>query len=378
MSPETRSSAKATAEAGPSATQGQSIALSSATTDTNQTVTHADLMQFYKQIRAEDDRRREDDNRRREDDNRRREEEDRLREEEDRRREERNLSFQQQSLSFQQQSLSFQQQSLGFQQQSLSFQKLLMDRFGPSPANTSDQPSPSPSLATQIEVETSKPSASADVIDVPDVPDVPDVHAALASDTTTSRSASPAIFSVEADCQIRGEEESYEHLAEVQVETVDAGVTARLTTVEADIDAPAPASVAQPVLAAKTAHSSVKKGKICEAINSREKTDTLYTIPALSEYLVLQTLLSLVPIAKIPYIAHSTVMRTDWLSRPPDMRQQAFNILPIETVNTASQMPTRPQTASARWQLFIRHATRFLSYCACQSDCHFRTQRIHS
>ena len=78
------------------------------------------------------------------------------------------------------------------EERNLSFHQLLMDRFGPSPANSGSQLSPSPSLGTQVEDETAKPSASADVVDVHDVPDVPDVHAAPASYTTASRPAAPA------------------------------------------------------------------------------------------------------------------------------------------------------------------------------------------
>ncbi|CAK7565704.1 MAG: hypothetical protein SEPTF4163_003627 [Sporothrix epigloea] len=99
----------------------QSIAPSSAAADTNRPVTSADLLQFFQQMREEDNHRRDEEN----EENRRRDEPNRI-----------------------------------FQEQSLSFQKLLMDRFGPSPANTSSQPSPSPSLGTQVEDETAKPSAS--------------------------------------------------------------------------------------------------------------------------------------------------------------------------------------------------------------------------
>ncbi|CAK7568702.1 MAG: hypothetical protein SEPTF4163_006702, partial [Sporothrix epigloea] len=149
MSPDTRSSAKAAAEAGPSASQGQSIAPSSAPADTNaRPVTSADLLQFLQQMREEDNRRREEDNRRRDEDNRR---------------------------------------NRSFQEQSLSFQKLLLDRFGPSPATTSSQPSPSPSLGKLVEVETAKPSASADVIDVQDVHDVHAAPTSIIREITPSR-----------------------------------------------------------------------------------------------------------------------------------------------------------------------------------------------
>ncbi|CAK7565705.1 MAG: hypothetical protein SEPTF4163_003628 [Sporothrix epigloea] len=268
MSPNTRSSAKAAAEAGSSASQGQSIAPSSAAADINRPVTSADLLQFFQQMREEDNHRRDEEN----EENRRRDEQNRI-----------------------------------FQEQSLSFQKLLMDRFGPSPANTSSQPSPISSLGTQVEVYTAKPSASSGVIDVPDVPDV---HAAPASNTTTSRPASLATLSAEADCQVKEEEESCQHLAEVQVVAVESSVTARLTTIEANIEDPAPAHVAQTVLAVMTARSLVKEREDCGTVNSRDKFHILHKISAFAEYVVRQTFLSLVPTANIPYTHTDTCTTT--------------------------------------------------------------------
>ncbi|CAK7568118.1 MAG: hypothetical protein SEPTF4163_006101 [Sporothrix epigloea] len=137
-------------------------------------------------------------------------------------------------------------------------------------------------------------------------PVVPSEQADLScsADSMAVETITLVAFPAEAACEVTGEE-NRETLAKTQ--KVDKpSVTGHSTTVKAETQAPVPTQSAQAVDAAMAVRCSVKERDFC------------------------WTILSLKPTANIPYTTHLTVMRTDWLSRPPDMRRQLPNILPTE------------------------------------------------